>query len=87
MVTKPRKDTLAAALRILKADTMAHFYATMAIWEEDHESPGPIVNEPQYRSARALHAAWWFIENVGQDDKARTEIFFRVSEMVREAQS
>jgi hypothetical protein len=44
-----------------------------------------------YRSARdaakkarlALLAAFWYIENVGEDDPAKTDIFFELREMMR----
>lgn len=38
------------------------------------------------RDARhALRAAFWYIENVGEDDPARTDIFFELRELMRGA--
>jgi hypothetical protein len=32
---------------------------------------------------RALHASWWFIENVKQGDPGSTPVFFHLRNMVR----
>lgn len=34
---------------------------------------------------RAAFAAFWFIENVTEDDPARTDLFFKVREIMRDA--
>lgn len=37
------------------------------------------------RAQRGAYAAWWFIENVAQDDPARNDIFFELREIMRNA--
>lgn len=39
----------------------------------------------EFLARRALRAAWFFIENVTDDDPAKTELFFRVRELVWQA--
>jgi hypothetical protein len=34
---------------------------------------------------KAMLAAWWFIENVPENDPAHSELFFKVRELVRAA--
>jgi hypothetical protein len=35
----------------------------------------------------AMRCAWWFIENVTEDDPERTDIFFQLREIVRSGQA
>jgi hypothetical protein len=39
-----------------------------------------------WRTRRALRMAWWFIENVNESDPDRQGVFFKLREIVREAQ-
>jgi hypothetical protein len=59
-------------LRESKRDTLRDFIAALCYFGA----------EP---TRKAMLAAWWFIENVDQHEPARTELFFKVRELVREA--
>lgn len=58
--------------------THAQFRDALNAWDAEHRPPLNYID-----TRRALHACWWFIENVGPDDPARTDIFFELREMVR----
>jgi hypothetical protein len=49
------------------------------VYVDEQEDPAP-------KLLAALNAAWWFIENVNEDTPDRTERFFALRELVREAQ-
>lgn len=65
------------------------FDAVMKQWRADHgaePAANPTGDWLSYWRARALHACWWFIENVDAGDPGRNDIFFKVRVFVREAQ-
>lgn len=72
----PRRKTK----RDVKNDTLRTFHAVVADYRENY----PEAQYP-FRVQWALHAVWWFVENVTQDDPDRAVIFFELREMVREA--
>lgn len=63
--------------------TRSQFRAALKYWDQENSSA--LMWQSEWRARRALFAAWWFIENVTADDPARTDLFFRVRELVREA--
>ena len=65
--------------------THVQFRASLRMWEEDEPRPEGELARDAWETRKALYAAWWFIENVGEDDPARTDIFFEVREIAREA--
>lgn len=44
-----------------------------------------MIYEPYFKVLEALRAAWYFIENVSEDDPNRSEKFFALREQVRGA--
>ena len=56
-----------------------------ALREHDGLSENRICWANHRLAKRAAYAAWWFIENVTEDDPSRNDIFFEVREIVRSA--
>lgn len=61
------------------------FAAAMRYFDETNPSPGPKYARKLHATRRALFAAMWLIENVTDDDAGRTEIFFVVRGLARDA--
>ncbi len=50
----------------------------------DHDFDNRFNTIPEWKAAsRAAFAAWWFIENVTNDDPARTDLFFEIRGIAR----
>lgn len=67
--------------------THQQFRAAMRGHAEDegsqHWADYRAARDAAHSARKALAAVWWFVENVGEDDKARTDIFFELREIVR----
>jgi len=61
-------------------DERAHGHSSRDIVRDFNAALCYFGSEP---TRKAMLAAWWFIENVNQDEPARTELFFKVRELVR----
>jgi hypothetical protein len=71
---------------LVMTDTLkgrAHGYSQRDILRDFNAALCYFGGDPTHK---AMLAAWWFIENVDdQHEPARTELFFKVRELVREA--
>lgn len=65
---------------------MPTFEAALKAWGDENRepviSPGAIL---LWRARRAVYAALWFVENVGEDAPDRQDIFFKVREIAGDA--
>ena len=64
---------------------MKTYRTYLAVRREFEREHRPAWRFSNLATLRALHAAWWFIENVPDDDPSRNDIFFDVRELVRAA--
>jgi hypothetical protein len=63
------------------------FRAALKAWDASYSVPTFARNWGAFRTERALYAAWWFIENASDDAPDRTDVFFKLREIVRAAQA
>lgn len=65
---------------------MPTYEAALKAWAQENRepviSPGAIL---LWRARRAVYAALWFVENVGEDTPDRQDIFFKVREIAGDA--
>ena len=74
---------MSAVARRRPNPTRSQFHGALKAHTSELRDSGMIHSEITAR--RAMFAAFWFIENVTDDDPARVDLFFKVRELVREA--
>ena len=77
---------LAKELRDAPTKTLTDFRAALTTWGEENPPAKRGALPKEWLTRRALFAAWWFIENVTEDDPSRSDIFFVVRDLVHGAQ-
>ena len=72
-----------------KGDVARDFNGALTMWDtQNYMGQFPGENALRlHRTRRALYASWWFIENCVSGEPGVSEVFFKVREMVREAQN